>query len=111
MRAILLALFAATAIVLPAKAEDVTGMERQGARVTAALTASGQRIEAETFVNADSNFHDMFCAGVSTLENGTIVCWGDNQSGQLGTTRDCWERPHKSSEHAGACWKRGDEIS
>ncbi|MBX3325318.1 MAG: hypothetical protein U0223_01765 [Nitrospira sp.] len=45
------------------------------------------------------------------LENGTIVCWGDNQSGQLGTTRDCWERPHKSSEHAGACWKRGDEIS
>ena len=31
-----------------------------------------------TFQNTDSNFHDMFCAGVSTLENGTIVASGGN---------------------------------
>ncbi|MFO0688814.1 MAG: NPCBM/NEW2 domain-containing protein [Myxococcota bacterium] len=36
--------------------------------------------KTETFVNADSNFHDMFCAGVSTLENGTIVASGGNPS-------------------------------
>ncbi|MBY0399709.1 NPCBM/NEW2 domain-containing protein, partial [Myxococcota bacterium] len=33
-----------------------------------------------TFVTADNNFHDMFCAGVSTLENGTIVASGGNPS-------------------------------
>lgn len=43
-------------------AEDVTGMERQGARVTAALTASGQRIEAETFVNAAGAWAKEICA-------------------------------------------------
>ena len=32
----------------------------------------------ETFVNADNNFHDMFCAGISTLENGLIVASGGN---------------------------------
>jgi YVTN family beta-propeller protein len=32
----------------------------------------------ETFVSVDSNFHDMFCAGISTLENGTIVASGGN---------------------------------
>ncbi|MBE2275369.1 MAG: FAD-binding oxidoreductase [Rhodobacteraceae bacterium] len=42
-------------------AEDVTGMERQGARVTAALTASGQRIEAETFVNAAGAWAKEIC--------------------------------------------------
>ncbi len=35
---------------------------------------------AETFVNADSNFHDMFCAGVATLEDGTILASGGNPS-------------------------------
>ncbi len=34
----------------------------------------------ETFINADSNFHDMFCAGISTLEDGTIVASGGNPS-------------------------------
>lgn len=43
-------------------AEDVTGMERQGTRVTAALTASGQRIEAETFVNAAGAWAKEICA-------------------------------------------------
>ncbi len=33
-----------------------------------------------TFVNADSNFHDMFCAGVSTLEDGTVLASGGNPS-------------------------------
>ncbi len=33
-----------------------------------------------TFVNVDSNFHDMFCAGVATLENGVIVASGGNPS-------------------------------
>lgn len=42
-------------------AEDVTGMERQGARVTAALTATGQRIEAETFVNAAGAWAKEIC--------------------------------------------------
>ena len=31
-----------------------------------------------TFQNTDSNFHDMFCAGISTLENGVIVASGGN---------------------------------
>ena len=31
-----------------------------------------------TFQNTDSNFHDMFCAGVSTLESGVIVASGGN---------------------------------
>jgi YVTN family beta-propeller protein len=35
---------------------------------------------AETFINADSNFHDMFCAGISTLEDGTILASGGNPS-------------------------------
>lgn len=32
----------------------------------------------QTFQTTDSNFHDMFCAGVSTLENGHIVASGGN---------------------------------
>lgn len=43
-------------------ADDVTGMERQGARVTAALTAKGQRIEAETFINAAGAWAKEICA-------------------------------------------------
>ncbi|MFK7794194.1 MAG: Ig-like domain-containing protein [Gammaproteobacteria bacterium] len=31
-----------------------------------------------TFQNTDNNFHDMFCAGVSTLENGVIIASGGN---------------------------------
>jgi len=31
-----------------------------------------------TFITTDNNFHDMFCAGVSTLENGQIVASGGN---------------------------------
>ncbi len=31
-----------------------------------------------TFQNTDSNFHDMFCAGVSSLESGVIVASGGN---------------------------------
>lgn len=42
-------------------AEDVTGMERQGARVTAAVTAT-QRIEADTFVNAAGAWAKEICA-------------------------------------------------
>ncbi|MEZ4330284.1 MAG: NPCBM/NEW2 domain-containing protein [Myxococcota bacterium] len=34
----------------------------------------------ESFINVDSDFHDMFCAGISTLENGTIVASGGNPS-------------------------------
>ncbi|MGH1486108.1 MAG: PA14 domain-containing protein [Cellvibrionaceae bacterium] len=34
----------------------------------------------ETFQNAESNFHDMFCAGISLLEDGTIVASGGNPS-------------------------------
>ena len=34
----------------------------------------------ETFVSVDSNFHDMFCAGVSTLESGVIIASGGNPS-------------------------------
>ena len=34
----------------------------------------------ETFLEVDNNFHDMFCAGVSTLENGTIIASGGNPS-------------------------------
>ncbi|MBK7947364.1 MAG: NPCBM/NEW2 domain-containing protein [Deltaproteobacteria bacterium] len=34
----------------------------------------------QTFVPVDNNFHDMFCAGVSTLENGTIIASGGNPS-------------------------------
>ncbi len=34
----------------------------------------------ESFLNADSNFHDMFCAGISTLEDGTILASGGNPS-------------------------------
>ncbi|MEZ4330288.1 MAG: NPCBM/NEW2 domain-containing protein [Myxococcota bacterium] len=33
-----------------------------------------------SFLTVDNNFHDMFCAGVSTLENGTIVAAGGNPS-------------------------------
>ncbi|MEM7081249.1 MAG: NPCBM/NEW2 domain-containing protein [Pseudomonadota bacterium] len=32
----------------------------------------------ETFTNVDSDFHDMFCAGVSTLEDGRFVASGGN---------------------------------
>ena len=42
-------------------AEDVTGMERQGARVTAALCASGLRVEATTFVNAAGAWAKEIC--------------------------------------------------
>ena len=31
-----------------------------------------------TFLTTDSNFHDMFCAGISTLEDGVIVASGGN---------------------------------
>ena len=34
----------------------------------------------ESFVSVDSNFHDMFCAGISSLEDGTIVAAGGNPS-------------------------------
>ena len=34
--------------------------------------------EDNSFLTTDSNFHDMFCAGISTLENGTIVASGGN---------------------------------
>ena len=30
------------------------------------------------FLTVDNNFHDMFCAGVATLENGVIVAAGGN---------------------------------
>jgi FAD-dependent oxidoreductase domain-containing protein 1 len=43
-------------------AEDVTGMARQGAQVTAALTASGARIEADHFVNAAGAWAKEICA-------------------------------------------------
>lgn len=33
---------------------------------------------SSTFINTDNNFHDMFCAGISTLENGLIVASGGN---------------------------------
>ncbi len=33
-----------------------------------------------SFLNADSNFHDMFCAGITTLEDGTILASGGNPS-------------------------------
>jgi len=42
-------------------AEDVTAMERQGARVTAAVTST-QRIEADTFVNAAGAWAKEICA-------------------------------------------------
>jgi cytochrome c len=34
--------------------------------------------ETNLFVTSDNNFHDMFCAGISTLENGVIVASGGN---------------------------------
>lgn len=43
-------------------AEDVTAMERLGAQVTAAITASGQWIEADTFVNAAGAWAKEICA-------------------------------------------------
>lgn len=43
-------------------AEAVTGMERQGARVAAALTTGGRRIEADTFVNAAGAWAKDICA-------------------------------------------------
>src|SRR5690606_38477890 len=33
-----------------------------------------------SFVPVDNDFHDMFCAGLATLENGTIVAAGGNPS-------------------------------
>ncbi len=33
---------------------------------------------SESFVSVDSEFHDMFCAGVSTLEDGRLVASGGN---------------------------------
>lgn len=32
----------------------------------------------ESFITVDSNFHDMFCAGIATLEDGRIVASGGN---------------------------------
>ena len=34
----------------------------------------------ESFITVDNNFHDMFCAGISTLESGVIVASGGNPS-------------------------------
>jgi YVTN family beta-propeller protein len=42
----------------------------------------------ESFLNADSNFHDMFCAGVATLEDGTIFASGGNPSDRRTSTFD-----------------------
>ena len=42
-------------------AEDITGMERHGASVTAAICASGQRIEAGSFVNAAGAWAKEIC--------------------------------------------------
>ena len=39
-----------------------------------------------TFQTTDSNFHDMFCAGVSTLENGNIVASGGNPNDRRTST-------------------------
>ena len=35
-----------------------------------------------SFLTVDNNFHDMFCAGVSTLEDGTIIASGGNPNDQ-----------------------------
>lgn len=43
-------------------AEEVTGMERQGSRVIAALLKSGERVEAEHFVNAAGAWAKDICA-------------------------------------------------
>lgn len=43
-------------------AEDVTGMERKRTRVSAALCASGLRIEADTFVNAAGAWAKEICS-------------------------------------------------
>lgn len=43
-------------------AEDVTGMERQGSRVTAARLGSGESVEAEHFVNAAGAWAKDICA-------------------------------------------------
>ncbi len=43
-------------------AEDVTAMERRGAQVTAAVTATGTRIEADHFVNAAGAWAKDICA-------------------------------------------------
>ncbi len=40
----------------------------------------------EAFITVDNNFHDMFCAGVATLENGTIVAAGGNPSDRRTST-------------------------
>jgi glycine/D-amino acid oxidase-like deaminating enzyme len=43
-------------------AEDVTGMERQGAQVSAAVLKSGERVEADHFVNAAGAWAKDICA-------------------------------------------------
>lgn len=41
-----------------------------------------------TFITTDNNFHDMFCAGVSTLEDGSIVASGGNPDDTRTSTFD-----------------------
>ncbi|MEM7084224.1 MAG: PA14 domain-containing protein, partial [Pseudomonadota bacterium] len=42
----------------------------------------------ESFVTTDNNFHDMFCAGVATLEDGRIVASGGNPDDTRTSTFD-----------------------
>jgi len=42
----------------------------------------------ETFVSVDNDFHDMFCAGISTLEDGTIIASGGNPNDTRTSTFD-----------------------
>ncbi|NNL57221.1 MAG: hypothetical protein HKO71_05680 [Pseudomonadales bacterium] len=44
--------------------------------------------QSETFTNVDNNFHDMFCAGISSLENGVILASGGNPDDSRATAFD-----------------------
>ena len=61
-----------------ARADVVVDRDERVPEQHRAHARGGVRPDTTTFQTVDNNFHDMFCAGVSTLEDGRIVAAGGN---------------------------------
>ena len=57
--------------------------------------------ETESFITVDNDFHDTFCAGIATLENGVIVAAGGNPD----------DRKTSSFDPATLAWSRLDDLN
>ncbi|MGB5325843.1 MAG: NPCBM/NEW2 domain-containing protein, partial [Pseudomonadales bacterium] len=71
--------------VLSWSSTETNAFPSGGAEFTHASVFDPQTL---AFTNVDNNFHDMFCAGISTLENGVILASGGNPYDRRTTSFD-----------------------